>query len=83
MKPSFSEHSTLDTPHSLATVFVVDDDASLRESHRVSGSLMPERVNPVPGSPWQGHSRVAASLNEGRNSCQFLDRERTCIHSHA
>jgi FixJ family two-component response regulator len=31
-KPSSSEHSTLDTPHSLATVFVVDDDASIRES---------------------------------------------------
>jgi hypothetical protein len=31
-KPSSSEHSTLDTPHSLATVFVVDDNGSLRES---------------------------------------------------
>jgi DNA-binding NtrC family response regulator len=31
-KPSSSEHSTLDTPHSLATVFVVDDNASLHES---------------------------------------------------
>jgi FixJ family two-component response regulator len=31
-KPSSSEHSTLDTPHSLATVFVVDDDAAMRRS---------------------------------------------------
>jgi FixJ family two-component response regulator len=31
-KLSYTEHSTLDTRHSVATVFLVDDDASVRKS---------------------------------------------------